>query len=313
MGSLVFESETLNFGKIPVWQEEPIPQKIKCRNTGRKTLRIRRVDSNCSCYSVTQYPRQLAPGEVGTFTLTADPARATPKASIHVVTDIPRQPDVFFAVIAEPVPYAEFAPSVCDFGEIHTNTVHEKVVKLHINAPIDKSAIALLPTNEDQISGKLAFCHSSGIDLKIHLGPLLEQKFFSTLLTCVLPGDRTLSLPVTANVTSRVKVTPEFLFYKQTEKGKRPILSFTLHSDSPFRVLKIDSPSAIKVQFRKISYSGQTNELTVQVHLSPKEIEPALRQGIRVFTDVEQAPIRIPVYVINAKGINLLPAVESGE
>lgn len=313
MGQLVFESETLYFGKIPVWQDESITKTIKCRNVGRKTLLIRRVNSNCGCYSVTQYPQQLAPGEVGTFTLAADPPRVTPKASVHVVTDIPRQPDVYFSVLADPVPYAEFTPSVCDFGSISSNTVHEKVVKLHLNAPVDKSAVELAPSNEDKISGKIEYSTPSAIELKIQVGPIVNQKFFSTLLTCILPGDRTINLPVIAKIVSRVKATPEFLFYKPVEKEKRPILSFILQSEYPFEVLKIDSPSAVKVKLKETSPSEQTNALTAQVYLSLEKIEKPLREEIRVFTNAEQDPIRIPVYVINANNINTPSAIEFSE
>ena len=313
MGQLVFESETLYFGKIPVWQDESITKTIKCRNVGRKTLLIRRVNSNCGCYSVTQYPQQLAPGEVGTFTLAADPPRVTPKASVHVVTDIPRQPDVYFSVLADPVPYAEFTPSVCDFGSISSNTVHEKVVKLHLNAPVDKSAVELAPYNEDKISSKIEFSDQSAIELKIQLGPIAEQKFFSTLLTCILPGERTISLPVIAKVVSRVKVTPEFLLFKPIEKEKRSTLSFTFQSKYPFEVLKIESPSVVKIKFRKSLYPEQTNDLLAQVHLSLKEIEIPWREEIRIFTSAEQNPIRIPVYVINANNINTPSAIEFSE
>ncbi len=315
MGQLVFESETLHFGKIPLWQKEPITKTIKCRNAGRKTLLIRRVNSNCGCYSVTEYPQQLAPGEVGTFTLSAEPPKVRPKASIHVVTDIPRQPDVYFAVFAEPVPYAKFNPPVCDFGEINSNTIHEKVVRLNLNAPIDKSAVELAPYNEDKIISKIEFSDQSTIELKIQLGPVVEQRFFSTLLTCILPGERTISLPITAKVVSRVKVTPEYLLFKPVgkEKHSTSTLSFTFQSKHPFEVLKIESPSVVKIKFRKSPYSDQTNDLIVQVDLSLKEIDIPWREEIRIFTNAEQNPIRIPVYVVNTNDNNIRLEMEVSE
>lgn len=313
MGHLVFESESLHFGKVPVWQEKPITKTIKCRNAGRKTLLIRRVNSNCGCYSVTQYPQQLAPGEVGTFTLTADPPRVMPKASIHVVTDIPRQTDVYFAVLADPVPYAEFYPLVCDFGEINSNTIHEKVVKLHLNAPIDKSAVELAPYNEDKISSKIEFSNQSTVELKIQLGPIVDQQFFSTLLTCILQGERTVTLPIIANVVSRVKVTPEFLLFEPIEKEKRSTLSFTIQSRHPFEVLKIESPSVVEVKIIKSPYSEHKNDLLAQVHLSLKKIEIPCREEIRIFTSAEQKPIRIPVYVVNTNDNNIRSEMEGSE
>ena len=258
MGQLVFENNTVNFGDIPIWQKDHIIKTIKCRNVGRKTLLIRRVNSNCGCYSVTQYPQQLAPGETGTFTLAADPPRAMPNASIHVVTDIPRQPDVYFSVNANPVLYAEFTPSVCDFGSIVSNTVHEKVVKLKINAPVDISTVELAHTNKDKINCKIEYTSSSTIELNIKVGPIVDQNSFSTLLTCILPSDRTISLPVVAKVANRVKATPEFLFYKPVEKEKHPLQSVILQSKFPFKVLKIDSPSVVKVKLKESLTSGQT-------------------------------------------------------
>ena len=44
--------------------------------------------------------------------------------------------------------------------------------------------------------------------------------------------------------------------------------------------------------------------LTAQVHLSMGKIEKPFREEIRIFTNAEQDPIRIPVYVIDTKNNN---------
>ena len=294
-GKLVFENETVHFGEIPLWQNEPITKLIKCRNVGRKKLVIQRVNSNCGCYSVTQYPRQLAPGEIGTFVITADPPNAKPEASVHVVTDSPQQSDVYFSVLATIKPYAEFLPAVCDFGEIHTNTVHEKPIQLHINGPFKKESVQLAPINDGVVSGSLEQGNASDFELKIQLGPIDSQGFFSTVFTCILPGDRTITLPVIAQVVGRVKVSPEMLVYGQGTKTEPPILDVTLQSEMPFKILKVDAPKFLGV---KIGDSSGTHQTTViaKVQLYPDEVQDNLREEIQVFTNVEREPIRIPVY-----------------
>lgn len=294
-GILVFESETLDFGEIPTWQNETITKSIQCRNIGRKKLVIRRVHSNCGCYSVIQYPHQLVPGELGTFTITADPPKAKPEASIHIVTDSLQKPHVYFSISAVITPYAEFYPSVCDFGEIYTNTVHQKSVRLHINAPFDSEAVQLAPNPSDAISGKLESGNSSEFELKIQAGPMDNEGFFSTNFTIILPDSRTISLPVTARVVGRVWVNPEVLSYGRVTKTESSVADFTLQSETPFKILKVDAPNALSVGILTPSDTPQTS-LTARVRLYPEKVQDILRGEIQVFTSLEQYPIRIPVY-----------------
>ena len=309
-GRLAFDSGTLEFGEIPAWKSEPVTKVIKGRNIGRKKLVIRRVDSSCG-YSVIQYPEQLAPGEIGTFTIKANPAKARSKGSVHIVTDSLQEPHIYLSVLAVIKPYAEFSHPICDFGEIYTNTVHEKSIRLSINAPVEPKAVQLAPAQSDVVKCKIERVGSSEFELKIKLGPIDTERFFSTVLTVILPDYRTIILPVIAQVVGRVQVSPEVLFYKTVAKAENPVTDFTLRSEMPFKVLKIDSPKALAIKIKDPPNTYQTS-MTVQVRLYPEKVKEILRGEIRVFTNAEQHPIRIPVYAVIEDSLKVLSG-ESGE
>ena len=130
--------------------------------------------------------------------------------------------------------------------------------------------------------------------ITIRLGPLRDRGPFSSLLTMAFPNARTLTLPVTAEVVAPVTAQPQTLSYGIAVPETQPSLEVTLSAETPFEVLKVETPAALDVSVMKNTDKQHQKRLKVVWNV-PNSPEP-LRKEIRILTTADPLPIRIPVY-----------------
>ena len=130
--------------------------------------------------------------------------------------------------------------------------------------------------------------------ITIQLGPRKDRGPFSSLLTVAFPNERTLALPVTAEVIAPVTAHPQTLSYGVAVAGTQPSLVFTLSAESAFEVLKVDPPTVLEVSIMNDTGKQHQKRLKVVWHV-PDAPEP-LREEIQILTTAARLPIRIPVY-----------------
>ncbi len=295
-GELVLEQEKIDFGEVPEW-EGLVKQSVTGRNVGKSKLTIERIETGCS-YAKIEGPQVLQPGEEGVFRVVFNPevlpADAKPATAI-LFTDSPRTRQVYLTIAAAAKRFATLSAEICDFGEIAPNTVHEKKVKLCVNAPMNRDGIRLMPSSHPSLKWEMASESSSDCFLiTVKLGPLKDKAPFASTLTVALPNERTLTLPVAARVVSPVKVQPETLFYGAVAQGDEPSAEFTLEAKTPFKVLKIQTPDVLTVSTPPDNRSP--NRFTAMVKWHTKDSPLILRKEIRVMTSAAPEPIHIPVY-----------------
>ena len=293
---LILAQQHIDFGTLPEW-EGPVTRTVTARNVGKNTLRIQSVHTGCSYAKITG-PEQIHPDEAAAFHISINPeilpADQT-SATATIFTDSPNTPRVALTIVATAKRFATLDPDVCDFGNIHPKTVHQKELKLAVNAPLNTSAIQLLPSNHPRLTWEMTpDPDTDNFFITIQLAPRKDRGPFSSLLTVAFPNERTLTLPVTAEVIAPVTAHPPTLSYGVAVAGTQPSLEFTLSAESAFEVLKVETPTALDVNVMNNTSKQHQKRLKVVWHV-PDSPEP-LREEIRILTTADPLPIRIPVY-----------------
>ena len=293
---LILAQQHIDFGILPEW-EGPVTQSVTARNVGKNTLRIQRVHTGCSYAKITA-PELIRPDEEAAFHIVIDPeilpADET-SATATIFTDSLKTPSVSLTIVAAAKRFATLNPDVCDFGNIHSETMHQKQLKLSVNAPLNTSDIRLLPSNHPRLTWEMTpDPNTDNFFITIQLASLKDRGTFSSLLTLAFLNERTLTLPVTAEVKAPVTAQPQTLSYRVAVAGTQLSLEFTLSAESPFEVLKVETPTALDVSVMKNAGKQHQKRLKVVWHV-PNSPEP-LREEIQILTTADPLPIRIPVY-----------------
>ena len=201
-GELVLTSQRVHFGTLPEWQG-PVIRSVRARNIGKSRLHIQRVHTGCSYAEITG-PEIIQPNTEDTFQIVLNPELLPDEetsATATIFTDSPKTPVVHLTIVAAAKRFATLTPNVCEFGKVHPETMHQKTVKLTVNAPLNTSGIHLLPSGHEALAWEMT--PNPGTDtslITIRLGPLKDSGTFSSLLTVYFPNQRTLTLPVIAKV-----------------------------------------------------------------------------------------------------------------
>lgn len=293
---LILAQQHIDFGVLPEW-EGSVTRSVTARNVGRNVLQIQSVHTGCSYAKITG-PEQIRPNEAAAFHIGINPeilpADQT-SATATIFTDSPKTPSVALTIVATAKRFATLNPDVCDFGNIRPETTHRKQLKLFVNAPLNTSDIRLLPSNHPRLTWKMTpDPNTDNFFITIRLGPLKDRGHFSSLLTVAFPNERTLTLPITAEVMAPVTADPQTLSYGVAGAGAQPALECTLSAESAFEVLKVETPAALDVSVMPNTGEQHQKRLKVVWHV-PNSPEP-LREEIQILTTADALPIRIPVY-----------------
>lgn len=293
---LILAQQHIDFGILPEW-EGPVTRSVTARNVGKNTLHIQSVHTGCSYAKITG-PEQIHPDETAAFHIAIDPeilpADET-SATATIFTDSPNTPSVALTIVATAKRFAALNPDICDFGNIRPETTHQKELKLSVNAPLNTSDIQLLPSNHPKLTWEMTpDPDTDSFFIKIQLGPLKDRGPFSSLLTLAFPNERTLTLPVTAEVMAPITAHPQTLSYGVAVAGAQPSLEFTLSAEPPFEVLKVETPTALDVSVMNDTGKQHQKRLKAVWHV-PHSPEP-LREEVRILTTADPLPIHIPVY-----------------
>ena len=197
--TLILAQQRIDFGTLPEW-EGTATRTVTARNTGKSTRRILNVHTGCSYAKITA-PEQIRPNEEAAFhivlnpeTLPADETTAT----ATIFTDDPNTPNITLTIVAAAKRFATLNPDACDFGNIRPETTHEKELKLSLNAPLDVSAVRLLPSNRPELTWQMTPDPDTDTShlITVQLRSPKASGHFASLLTVAFPNERTLTLPV---------------------------------------------------------------------------------------------------------------------
>ena len=203
---LVLTPQQIHFGTLPEW-EGPVTLALTARNIGKSPLRIQSLHTGCSYAEITG-PELIQPDTEATFQIRLNPEllpEDETSATATIFTDSPKTPIVHLTLIAAAKRFATLTPNVCDFGNIEPETLHQKTVKLTVNAPLNTSEVHLLPSGHESLVWEIT--PNPGTDtalISVQLGPLKDSGTFGSLLTVHFPNQRTLTLPVTAKVMAQM-------------------------------------------------------------------------------------------------------------
>ena len=203
---LILTQHHTDFGTLPEW-EGPVTQSVTARNTSKNTLHIQNVRTGCS-YAEIVAPAAIPPDREATFHITINPEflpTDETSATATIFTDSPKTPIIRLTITAAAKRFATLNPDVCEFGDILPETTHQKTLMLAVNAPLNTADIRLLPSNHPKLTWEATSDRSV---ITIQLGPLKDIGRFASLLTVAFPNQRTITLPVTANVIAPTTHNP---------------------------------------------------------------------------------------------------------
>ena len=195
---LILAHQQIHFGTLPEW-EGPVTRSVTARNVGRNTLHIQSVHTGCSYAEITA-PEAIPADADGTLHITINPEILPADEAIAtatIFTDSPKTPSVSLIIIATAKRFATLTPNSYDFGNIRPEITYQKTVMLTVNAPLDTSNIRLLPSSHPKLTWEI---NPDTSMITLQLGPLMDWGRFASLLTVAFPNQRTITLPVTANV-----------------------------------------------------------------------------------------------------------------
>ncbi len=325
-GELVFAQDKLDFGTIPEW-EGIITRSVTAKNEGRSPLRIEKIRAGCSYAKITG-PKLLQPDEEGTFNVVLNPkiVPTDAKAATAILfTDSPTTPQVYLTIVAVSKRFATLSAEICDFGQVLSETTHEKKVKLCVNMPLNLEEVRLMPSAHPSLSWTMSpdpnsKCFLITIQLRSpkrwKQGDTATQsdnvgKLLSSILTVVFPNERTLVLPITARMVRPVTVQPKTLSFGVVDKDTNPSAEFRLSAKTGFRVLSIQVPDSLRVaapddwsQSLQAYNNHEQEEKRYKVFWQVENSPLLLREEVKVLTSAETPPIAIPVYglIQNSKG-----------
>ncbi len=242
-----------------------------------------------------------------------DPELVPPDATLAtaiIFTDSPRTPQVYLTIVAASKRFATLSADICDFGQILSETTHEKKIKLCVNAPLNLQEVRLMPSAHPSLTWKMSpdlnsECYLITIQLRApkKLEPDTAEKLFTSILTVAFPNERTLSLPIAARIVRPVTVQPQTLSYGAVDKDANPSAEFTLSAKKNFKVLSIQVPNFLQVaapddwsQSLHAYNAHAKQEKRYKVFWDVANSPELLREEIKVLTTAETMPITIPVY-----------------
>lgn len=199
---LVLTQQQIHFGTLPEWKG-PVTRSVTARNVGKSPLHIQSVHTGCS-YAELTAPEIIQPDTEATFQIRLTPELlpdAETSATATISTDSPKTPVVHLTILATVKRFATFTPNVCEFGKVRPETIHQKTLKLTVNAPLNTSGIHLLPSGHPVLTWEITpNLETDTALITVQLSPLKDRATFASLLTLHFPNQRTLTLPVTANI-----------------------------------------------------------------------------------------------------------------
>ncbi len=311
-GELVLSQERLDFGTVPEWEGQ-VSRTVLVRNIGKSPIHITRIQTGCS-YANIEGPNVIPSDTEVSFKVLLDPQflpENTSTATAILFTDSPNTPQVYLTIVADAKRFATLSAEKCDFGEILTETMYERHIKLCVNAPLKQEDIRILPTEHKLLEWQLTLdpnseCYIISIQVRLpkrdvnKAYPHNAAELFSTSLTIAFPNDRTLTLPIVARIVKSVVVKPESLSFGIVRKGTAPLLRFTLFSQTHIPELDLQTPDYLDVTevTNSISVDADSSDdkRHFEVSWNTSKSPTLLCENIHIKTLTSPQSILIPVY-----------------
>jgi putative membrane protein len=135
-GGLVFDTEVFSYKADP--SEKQFTATFHIRNEGPKKVTITKLDTSCTCLSVTADRMEMDPGSESTLTAVFDIAKLSGESekNILVMTDDPDMPRKRLAVEVSVPPIVEISPTIAEWTVGEKLQTREIVFKVLRTEPI---------------------------------------------------------------------------------------------------------------------------------------------------------------------------------
>lgn len=277
-----------DFGTVP--RGAQLLYRIPWKNPEAHKVEIADLRVSCGCATVTPQPRVLEPGQSGFLEVAMDGRRFTGVkiVFIQLVTN-PGPKAMTLQIVANSRQDLVYNPGQFKFGVLPPGTAATQTVEVEYAGALDWK-ITGIERCPDHLEGK--------VEESYRKPGQVGYKITATLKESVPPGDYkqqlvlktndptepTIAVVVEAAVRAPVAVTPNPVSFGTTKTGKMVSRRFTIRTDRPFQILRIEGAVGVSAAFTP----SAANVQSVLLQWTPTEAGE-MAQELTVVTDLPTA------------------------
>jgi thiol-disulfide isomerase/thioredoxin len=295
-----------DFGTI--WVGPTLNHTFAIKNTGDAPLHISKVRPSCGCTVAGKYPRQIEPGESGTFpfSLMSTKVRNKFDKAITIKSNDPTNPSFRLRLRGEVKRYVEMVPPSAHFGKLSGEEEVTRVLRLMNNTdtPLDLN-IRTKPKQNFDVSLKETV-PGKEFELTVTAKPPFNSGAFreKVTLSTNLDKAKTLDVDVRGRVPQRLEVYPTVLSVRPTAKNAGQALPRVVrlnnYGNDPVSLLEatVDDPE-VKVD---VVEQRPGKAYMIRVEFPSGYTPPSQGRALTLKTDDKIRPeIKVPIRAIGTR------------
>ncbi|MGD2111494.1 MAG: DUF1573 domain-containing protein, partial [Phycisphaerae bacterium] len=293
-----------DFGTI--WVGPVLEHAFTISNKGDAPLRITKVRPSCGCTIAGPYPREIKPGESGSFPFSVSSTKLRGKfeKGITIKSNDPASPNFRLRLRGQVKRYVELTPSAVNFGKLYGDEPMEKVVKIKNNTeePIQVE-LGTQPKTPGFSAEVVTTEPGKAYELHVRATPPYKPGTIREVLLLKSSNEnqRRISVNVRANIPKRLDVSPAVLTLRppRPTQGKTPeaamkrMVKLQNYGAKPVKILEatVNDP-AVKV---KVAEQTAGKRYAVEVEFPAGYSSPRSGRKLTIKTDDPQmASIDVP-------------------
>ena len=297
--AIVADEPIHDFGAV--WVGPLLKHSFVIKNEGTEVLKITRVKPSCGCTIAGDYPKELKPGESGSFpfSLTSSKLHGKFEKAVTVTSDDPVTPNLRLRLRGEVKRYIEMTPMNIQFGKLFGAESQSRVIKLTNNT---ETAMKLTLPKQPGHNLKAELVETSpgqAYELRVTANPPFEPGVFKEDINIDtnIEGQASLKIDVRGMAPQRLDISPSVLTLASNAENKLPItrvVRFTNYGSTPVKLLSATSDDPeIGIEVKEQT-AGQA--YSIQVKFPPNHVVPPTGQTLTLKTDDKERPsITVPV------------------
>lgn len=289
-----------DFGVIK--DSESVKHSFVIKNSGKKTITLKKLPTECGCLIAIPKPSVLKPGAISNFTVFFQPKgrRGPFHWEIKLATNIPQQPILVVTLKAFILKNAMFSDDIVNFRVTKKNKKNKKSLWMVCNY-FKKFKIKSVTSD---IKGFFISFHEEKevigfypgkqrgyrIDVEIDNKTIgYGRNAGNIIITTNIPGKEIIKVPIFAYIIGDISVAPDYLSFGLLRKGrsKKRKLIISHHKFKEFTITKIVSSLSFISTELKTVVPKKYYILWVRCVYPKNPKKGEFRGKVEVFTDYE--------------------------
>jgi hypothetical protein len=285
----MFDELSKDFGSVPHGTVAVHP--FRLTNKTNSTVRISNVRVSCGCTSARALQTLLAPGQETVILAQMDTRRfySSKNVTIYVQFDQPQFDEVRLWVQADSRDDVSFSPDSLNLGKVQGGSAAQADVTITFVGS-GQTQILEIKSDSNYLTPEFKEIRRAGGEVAFRITAKIRPdapagKWYSDVwLKTSNPALSRLRIPLTVEIESALKVSPQTVALGQLKAGALSERKVILRGAQPFRILSVDGGD------NQVSVADPSDEAKT-VHVLTVTLNPAspgqLSRTLRVHTDLE--------------------------